>query len=120
MSWFCEIIGFEIFLEVPGNNNNVEHARLVLGSNMIMLASLDRNGEFETKFKAPQIVQGVTQCTSIVVNNPAVIYDRALAAGVKIIQELEKFEFGGETFICEDIESHVWVITSHDPWKKLW
>jgi uncharacterized glyoxalase superfamily protein PhnB len=120
MSWLCDVIGFDVFLEVPGNDNKIEHARLTLGSSMVMLASLGRDGLFESKFKTPQTVKCNTQCTSLFVEDPSVIYNRALAAGANIIQEIESFEFGGETFIFEDIESHIWVITSHDPWKVTW
>ncbi|GGJ03919.1 glyoxalase [Shewanella hanedai] len=120
MSWLCDVIGFDIFLEVSGNDNKIEHARLTLGSSMVMLASLGRDGLFESKFKTPQTVKCNTQCTFHFVEDPSVIYNRALAAGANIIQEIESFEFGGETFIFEDIESHIWVITSHDPWKVTW
>ena len=120
ISWLWDVIGFEIYLEVPGSDNKIEHARLTLGSSMIMLASLGRNGDFEEKFKTPLSFKCITQCTSIFVKDPSVIYDRAVTAGANIIQEIESFEFGGETFIFEDIESHIWVITSHDPWKKIW
>ena len=120
ISWLCDVIGFEVFLTVPGKDNNIEHARLTLGTSMIMLASLGRNGEFEEKFNTPITVKGITQCTSIFLKDPRVIYDRAVTAGANIIQELESFEFGGETFIFEDLESHIWVITNHDPWKKTW
>jgi uncharacterized glyoxalase superfamily protein PhnB len=41
-------------------------------------------------------------------------------AGADIIDKLAGFQFGGKTFSCKDIESHVWVITSHNPWGKLW
>ncbi|MFT5704448.1 MAG: putative glyoxalase superfamily protein PhnB [Shewanella sp.] len=48
------------------------------------------------------------------------IYNRAVAAGPNIPQEIKPFEFGGKTFIFEDTESHIWIITSHAPWKVTW
>jgi len=48
------------------------------------------------------------------------IYKKVIAAGVKIINEIERFEFGGQTFSCEDLEFQVWVFTRHDPWLKTW
>ncbi|MEC4726398.1 hypothetical protein HWQ46_12645 [Shewanella sp. D64] len=103
MSWLCDVIGFDVFLEISGNDNKIEHARLTLGSSMVMLASLGRDGQFESKFKTPRTVKCITQCTSIFVEDPSVIYNRAVTAGANIVQEIERFEFGGETFIFEEI-----------------
>lgn len=118
--WLCKVFGFEVFLEVPGKNGAIEHARLTLGDNMIMVASLGRDGDFENNFISPSKIRGVTQCTSLYVEDPEIIYKMVVESGIKIIDEIEEFQFGGKTFSCKDIESHIWVITSHNPWKKLW
>ena len=68
----------------------------------------------------PSMVGGITQCTSLIVSDPDKIYRTALAAGAEIVDDIADFEFGGRTFSCRDIESHVWVFTSHDPWNKFW
>ena len=60
MDWLCRALGFQVFLEVPGDDDKIEHARLTLGKNMIMLASLGRDGEFEERFKSPSSIKGVT------------------------------------------------------------
>ena len=65
--WLCKTFGFEVFLEVAGKNEAVEHARLVLGDSMVMIASFGRDGDFENSFVSPVEVGGVTQCTSIYV-----------------------------------------------------
>lgn len=120
ITWLCETFGFEVFLWVPGAGEKIEHSRLVLGDSMLMVASIGREGKFETKFKLPSSANGVTQCTSLYVENPDEIYLRVKTSGVDIIDEIEDLEFGGRSFSCEDIESHLWVISSHDPWKKIW
>lgn len=118
--WLCAAFGFEVFLEVPGPDGRIEHARLVLADNMIMLASLGREGRFEGGFKLPASAGGVTQVTSLVVPDPDRIYRTALAHGAVVIDELRDFEFGGRLFTCTDLESHVWVFSSYDPWQKHW
>ena len=117
MTWLHDAFGFEVFLEVPGEGERIEHARLTLGPNMIMLASLDRDSEFDQKFVTPSTAKGVTQSILIVVDDPDAIYGKARAAGATIIDDIADFEFGGRTFSCEDLERHLWVFTSHDPWK---
>lgn len=119
ISWLCRAFGFQVFLRA-GGGLRVEHARLILEKNMVMLASLGRNGRFEQSFKAPDVVGGVTQCVLMTVENPDPVYESALAAGAKIIDPIADFEFGGRLFSCEDIESHVWVFSNGDAWKKTW
>jgi len=120
IEWLCNVFGFKVFLEVLGKNGAIEHARLVLGDNMIMVASLGRDGGFENSFLSPSKIGGVTQCTSLYVEDPEFIYKMAVESGTQIIDEIEDFQFGGKVFSCKDVESHIWVITSHNPWKQLW
>lgn len=120
IAWLRDAFGFEVFLEVKGEDEQIEHARLILGSSLVMIASIGREGPFEQRFRLPRDVGGVTQGTLLVVADPARIYASAKRAGATIIDELARFELGGSTFSCEDLESHVWVFTSHDPWKKQW
>jgi uncharacterized glyoxalase superfamily protein PhnB len=120
IAWLSVAFGFEVFLKVPGDAGRIEHARLVLEEGMIMLASLGRNGDFESRFRSPVDAGGVTQCTSMFVIGPDKIYLSAKAAGARIVDEIQDFEFGGRTFSCQDPEAHLWVFSSHDPWQKIW
>lgn len=120
ITWLCAAFGFEVFLKVPGAGGRIEHARLVLEDAMIMLASIGREGAFDGRFRSPADVGGVTQCTSMTVSDPDRIFRSANAAGAHIVDSIEDFQFGGRTFSCEDPESHLWVFSSHDPWRKLW
>jgi uncharacterized glyoxalase superfamily protein PhnB len=120
IGWLCAAFGFEVFLKVPGRGGRVEHARLILEDGMIMLASLGRDGSFDGRFRSPGDVGGVTQCTSMVVTDPDRIFATAKAEGARIVDDIHDFQFGGRTFSCEDVESHLWVFSSHDPWRKLW
>ncbi len=127
IAWLRRAFGFQVFLRVDGGPG-VEHARLTLEKNMIMLASLGRKGHsaaerpspFEQSFKTPERAGGVTQAILMTVGSPDRIYESARAAGAKVIDEIADFEFGGRLFSCEDLESHVWVFSSGDAWKKTW
>ena len=119
IDWLCRAFGFQVFLRVEGGPG-IEHARLILERNMIMLASLGRKGRFEQGFTTPRMAGGVTQSVLMIVESPDRLYESSLAAGAKIIDEIADFEFGGRLFSCRDIESHVWAFGSGDPWKKTW
>jgi uncharacterized glyoxalase superfamily protein PhnB len=118
IDWLCRAFGFEVFLKVPGEDELIEHARLTLDANMIMLASIGRPGE--DYFQSPLEAGGITQALILVVSNPSIIYRSACAAGAKIMTELADTPFGGAMFSCQDIESHVWVFGNQDPWQKTW
>ena len=121
IDWLCKAFGFEVYLLLPAKESGkIDHCRLVRGSSMIMVASFNQEEEFEKRFISPQRCGGVTQCTSLVVDNPEELFQSALAAKANIIDEIASLPFGGKTFTCEDFESHVWVISSHDPWHKAW
>jgi uncharacterized glyoxalase superfamily protein PhnB len=120
IAWLCSAFGFEVFLKVPGAAGRIQHARPILEDGMVMLASLGRDGSFDARFRSPADAGGVTQCTSMVVGDPDRIYQSAKLAGARIVDEIQDFQFGGRTFSCEDLESQLWVFSSHDPWKKRW
>ena len=61
ITWLCEAFGFEVFLKVNGDGAQIKHARLTLETNMVMLASLGREGSFEEGFVSPAAVGGVTR-----------------------------------------------------------
>jgi uncharacterized glyoxalase superfamily protein PhnB len=118
ITWLCKAFGFEVFLKVPGDSGRIEHARLTLETNMIMLASIGREGSIESTFKLPEAVGGVTQSTLIFVSRPDQIFATARSAGARMISEIADSPFGGRLFICSDSEFHVWTFSDSDPWKK--
>jgi uncharacterized glyoxalase superfamily protein PhnB len=118
--WLCKAFGFDVFLKVPGEDGRIEHARLTLETNMIMLASIGRPGEAEAHFVLPRDAGGVTQSTYLSVMNPERVYKAAVAAGARITIDIHDSEFGGRLFSCEDVEGHVWVFSNGDLWKKTW
>jgi uncharacterized glyoxalase superfamily protein PhnB len=120
IAWLCAAFGFEVFLKVPGPGGRIEHARLILEDGMIMLASLGRDGSFDSRFRSPSDVGGVTQCTSMIVSDPDRIFLTAKSAGARIVDDIQDFQFGGRTFSCEDPETHLWNFSSHNPWRTLW
>ena len=61
ITWLCRAFGFQVFLKVKGTGTPVKHARLILETNLVMLASLESDGQFEAVFKSPTEVGGVTQ-----------------------------------------------------------
>jgi uncharacterized glyoxalase superfamily protein PhnB len=118
IEWLCQAFGFEKHLIVPGENGTIGHAQLTLGSGMIMLGSI-RDNEFSKLIKQPDEVGGVeTQYPYVVVKDADTHYARAVAAGAKIVREIEDAGYGGRGYSCRDLEGHLWSFGSYDPWSQ--
>jgi uncharacterized glyoxalase superfamily protein PhnB len=116
IEWLCRAFGFEKQLVVPGENGTIAHAQLTLGSGMMMLGSI-RDNDFSKLIKQPDELAGVeTQCPYVVVKDADAHYARAVAAGAKIVREIEDASYGGRGYTCHDLEGHLWSFGSYDPW----
>jgi uncharacterized glyoxalase superfamily protein PhnB len=120
IDWLCKAFGFEVFLKVSGDGDKIEHARLTLETNMVMLASQGRAGDMEGSFKLPADVGGITQSILMHVSDPDRIFLTAQDTRARIITEIADSPFGGRLFTCADVESHVWTFSNGDPWEKSW
>jgi uncharacterized glyoxalase superfamily protein PhnB len=116
IEWLCQAFGFEKHLVVPGENGTIAHAELTLGNGMMMLGSV-RDNEFSKLVKQPDQLDGVeTQSPYVVVKDADAHYARAVAAGAKIVREIEDASYGGRGYSCRDLEDHLWSFGSYDPW----
>ena len=116
IEWLCQAFGFEKHLVVPGENGTIVHAQLTFGSGMMMLGSF-RDNDFAKLVKQPDQLEGFeTQCPYVVVKDADTHYARAVAAGAKIVHEIEDASYGGRGYSCYDLEGHLWSFGSYDPW----
>lgn len=116
IEWLCEAFGFDKHLVVPGEDGTIVHAQLVFGNGMIMLGST-RSSDFDSLQKSPTALGGaVSQSPYIIVEDADKHYLRAVAAGAKIVMEIQDEDYGGRGYSCRDPEGHVWNFGSYDPW----
>ncbi len=89
IDWLCNAFGFEKHLIVEGENNTIAHAQLTYGNSMIMLSSENEN-EYGKLVKTPESVNGNnTQAPYIVIEKIDEHYEKAVAAGAKILIEIK-------------------------------
>jgi uncharacterized glyoxalase superfamily protein PhnB len=117
IEWLCAAFSFEKHLVCPGENGTIAHAELTLGNGMMMLGSV-RDNEFSKLVKQPDELEGFeTQCAYVIVKDADAHYTRAVAAGAKIVREIEDASYGGRGYSCRDLEGHLWTFGSYDPWS---
>jgi uncharacterized glyoxalase superfamily protein PhnB len=118
IEWLCRAFGFTKHLVVPGENGTIAHAQLTFGNGMIMLGSAG-NDAYGKLVKPPRdLGGGCSQGAYIIVEDTDAHYRRAVAAGAKILMDIEDKDYGGRGYTCSDPEGNVWSFGSYDPWAR--
>lgn len=116
MDWLCNAFGFEKHLVVPGENGSIAHAQLTYGNSMIMLGS-ENDNEYGKLIRTPKDFNGFnTQAPYIIIEEIDEHYQRAIAAGAKIVLDIKDEDYGGRGYSCQDPEGYVWNFGSYNPW----
>lgn len=118
IAWLVRAFGFEKQAVYAGPDNTVAHAQLTLGgTGMIMLGSVDNQGEFGKLMVQPsEIGNRETKGVYLVVPDADQVHATALAAGAEMVIDIRDMDYGGRAFTCRDLEGQLWSIGSYDPW----
>ena len=117
IDWLCKAFGFEPLLVVPADGDLVAHAQLTCGNGMIMLGSHIEEDEWGKVVRPPDSTEA--PCTSsicVVVDDADIHHDRAVAAGARVIRDLQDEDYGGRGYACRDPEGQVWYFGTYNPW----
>ena len=117
IKWLCSTFGFEEQLVVPNPDGTVAHAQLRFGNGMIMLGSVV-DSEYGRLIRQPDEIGGAeTQSAYVIVSDADAIYQRAKAAGARIVLDIKDEDYGGRGFTCRDLEGRLWTFGTYDPWS---
>ena len=108
--WLCAAFGFEVLFAVPETGPVVRHAQLKLGTNVIMVGSIRDDG-----VGSPKSTGQCTMALSVYVDDLDGHYQRARAAGAKIVAELADTDFGARMYSTVDLEGHPWTFGDYRP-----
>ncbi|MGJ3245183.1 MAG: VOC family protein [Elainellaceae cyanobacterium] len=117
VEWLCQAFGFEKHLVVPNDDGTIAHAQLVFGNGMIMLGTARDDGFGRLQQPPSQVDAVVTQSPYILVEDVDKHYERAIAAGAKIVLDIKDQDYGGRDYSCRDPEGHVWNFGTYAPWN---
>jgi len=109
--WLCSAFGFVELFCVPEHGAYVRHARLRLGANMIMLGSVRP----DDGIASPLVLGSATQMLAVYVDDPDAHFDRAQAAGAKILYPPTDTDFGSREYHVLDLEGHPWTFGTFRP-----
>ena len=114
--WLCRTFGFEVRLQVEGEDGRIEHAELVFGDGLVMVGSAGGKSDRPVPLpcRSPRSLGGAnTQSLSVFVDDVDAHCERARAAGAKIVEEPATHDYGAacwsdRTDRTEDLEGHQW------------
>ena len=116
IDWLVNVLGFEVQVQFPGEDNRIEHAQLTLGDGMIMVSSIS-DTPFGRFMQQPDEIGGrETQAPYVMVADADAVYAQAKATGSRILIEIKDESYGGRGFSCADPEGHIWSVGTYDPW----
>jgi uncharacterized glyoxalase superfamily protein PhnB len=112
IDWLERAFGFERHA-VHEQDGVVRHAEMRVGSNgMIMLGAPRENPYGLT---TPREAGGLTSSVYVIVEDPDAHYERAVAAGAEIVQELTDQDYGSRDYSARDPEGYVWHFGTYRP-----
>ena len=102
IAWLEEAFGFREELRYPEPDGRISHAEVRLGDGVVML------GGPSGDYRNPLHCGCVTQMVVVSVDDADARYERARAAGAKILAAPADQPYGDRAYRAEDLEGHRW------------
>ena len=109
--WLCGTFGFVELFSVPEEGAAVRHAQLRLGTDVIMIGSVRRDGGIAS----PKTLGTATQGLYVWVEDVDGHCARARAAGAVITSPPANTDFGSRDYHVADLEGHPWTFGTYRP-----
>ena len=105
LKWLEEAFGFEPFMVILNENDELMHSEMRFGDGVVMVGS-----EWSPVHRSPASVDGLnTQSVHVqMTENVDAHCERARKAGAKIVREPETQFYGDRTYRAADPEGHIW------------
>jgi uncharacterized glyoxalase superfamily protein PhnB len=95
-----------------GEDGVIHHAELKLGDGIVMFGAHGEDGWLGGV--APEPLAS-TVSLYVVVADPDAHHARAVAAGARIVRELEDMSYGSREYSVRDVEGNLWSFGTYDP-----
>lgn len=107
LEFYHQAFGATEVMRLKGPDGRIGHAELIFGDSRIMLA------EENAMFRSPHAFSGTTVSLLMYVPDVDAAFDRAIAAGVKILRPVMDQFYGDRSGMLEDPFGHVWTLATH-------
>ncbi len=109
IDFYKKVFGAVQRMRMDGPNGTVGHAEIEIDDSTIMLAD-----EFpDMGLRSPQSLGGTGVSLHLYVKDVDACFNRAVAAGAKVLRPVEDQFYGDRSGTVEDPFGHVWTISTH-------
>jgi uncharacterized glyoxalase superfamily protein PhnB len=108
IAWLKDAFGFEEVQVIEGDDGTIHHAELRLGPGMVMLGT-ERPDDQRFGSHAGQ------SWIYAAIDDPDSLFERASAAGAKVVMELTDTDYGSRDFSVRDPEDNLWSFGTYRP-----
>ncbi len=109
IEFYKEAFGAEELLRMEMPGGGVAHAEIKIGDSPIMIADECPEGGF----KSARSIGGTPVSIMLYVEDCDAVFNKAVAAGAKVREELEDRFYGDRSGQIEDPFGHIWNIATH-------
>ncbi len=107
LDWLANAFGFSERMRMPGPDGAILHAEMQLADGVIML------GKPGPDYRNPSREGRVHQLQYVFVDDVDKHFERARAAGAKILDDPTDQFYGDRRYAVEDLEGHQWNFAQH-------
>jgi uncharacterized glyoxalase superfamily protein PhnB len=112
LAWLKQAFGAEEKAVYRDEDEAIQHAELRIGDGVIMFGQHDASGWLGGN---PPDPLASTVSLYVVVPDPDAHYERAVAAGARIVRELDDMSYGSREYSARDLEGNLWSFGTYDP-----
>lgn len=109
LAFYAQAFGAKERMRMPRPDGKVAHAEIVIGDSCVMVA--DEHPEMGAVGPAAESGWSVGLC--LYVEDCDAVFNRAVAAGAKVVRPLEDQFYGDRSGTVEDPFGHKWTISTH-------
>ena len=109
IQFYQKAFGAQEILRLPAPNGRIGHAELQIGDSRIMLA----DEEPSMSSFGPKSVGGTPVSLMIYLEDVDRVFEKAVAAGAKVLKPLKDQFYGDRSASLEDPFGHKWFIATH-------
>ena len=107
VAWLTKALGFTEHYRYGEPGGRVNGAQMHLGDAWIMLSRAQQ------AWTSPAQAGCGTQSLTVFVDDVDAHFERAKAAGARIVEDLHETEYGERQYGVEDLEGHHWLFSRH-------
>jgi PhnB protein len=109
LDFYRKALGATEIMRIVGPGDTVAHAEIKIGDSIIMLSE-----EYpQMNFRSPASIGATGITIHLYVPDVDAAFDRAVAAGAKVLRPVADQFYGDRTGMFEDPSGHVWSLATH-------